>query len=58
MDVVAAAGAIRCRIIAAENSEMIASADCHLRDIRHEVIRNTLRILTNTTGFCAPIGLK
>ena len=54
MDVIAAAGAVRCRVIVTENREMIASANGNLRDIRHQIVRNPLRVLADTTGLmCA-----
>ncbi|MFQ9126981.1 MAG: hypothetical protein ACLR4Z_09615 [Butyricicoccaceae bacterium] len=54
MDVIAAAGTIRRQVIVTENREMIASANGNLRDIRHQIVRNTLRVLADTTGLmCA-----
>ena len=58
MDIIAAAGAVRCRVIVTENREMIASADSNLRDIRHQIVRNTLRILTDASALVCAYRIK
>src|SRR5260221_578009 len=47
MDVVADAGAVACRIIAAENTHSVANAHGNLSDIGHQIVWDTLRIFTD-----------
>ena len=50
MDIIAQTGAVRCRIVIAEDRELLPFSDCNLRDIRHPIVRNALRLLTDHTG--------
>ena len=51
VDVVAHAGAVGGIVGVAEDGQLLELADRDLRDIGHEVIRNTVRIFTDQTGF-------
>ena len=47
MDVVAHAGAVNRRPVAAEDAQPFASANGHLRDEGHQIIGHSLRVLTD-----------
>ncbi|MNP34809.1 hypothetical protein D3C76_1281160 [compost metagenome] len=47
MNVVANAGAVRGRVVVAEHRQRITTAYCHLGNVRHQVIGDTLRIFAH-----------
>ena len=54
MNIVADTGSVVSRIIVAEYAETFQFADCHLCNIGHQIVWNTVRILTDQSAFmCA-----
>ena len=54
MDIVANAGSVLGLIVIAEDTEADQLSDCNLGDVRKQVIRHTLRVLSHASGFvCA-----
>ena len=51
MNIIAHAGSVRCVVIIAENIEIFALSDCHLSDIRHKVVRNTVGVFADNAAF-------
>ena len=47
MNIIAHAGAVRCVIVIAEDMKFLELSDRDLRNIRHQVVRDTVRILTH-----------
>jgi hypothetical protein len=58
VNVVAYAGAVMGRIIAAKNRKLIQASDRDLRNIGQKVVGNAIRILPIRPLSCAPTGLK
>src|SRR5439155_7644912 len=54
VDVVAYAGAVARRVVAAEHPKSVAKAHGDLGDIGHDVVRNTLRVLTDQSARVRP----
>ena len=54
MDVVTDSGTIRRRVIIAKDTEAFALADCHLRDVRHQVVGNAARVFADASGRVRP----
>ena len=50
VDVVANASTVWGIVIVAKNAEFLADADCGLRDVGHEVVRNTVRVFANASA--------
>ena len=50
MDIVADAGSVRCVIVVSEYVQLLQLSNGNLRDIRHQVVRNTVRIFTDQAG--------
>ena len=51
VDVIAHAGAVVCRVVVAEDRQALELADSDLRDVRHEVVRDSTGIFTNFAGL-------
>ena len=51
VDIVAHTGAVRSVIIIAEYAELLALSYSHLSDIRHQIVRNTVRIFTDSARW-------
>ncbi|MNT09141.1 hypothetical protein D3C72_1439110 [compost metagenome] len=51
VDIVAHAGAVRRRVVTAEYHQLFTAPAGHLRHIRHQVVRDTARILANQPAF-------
>ena len=49
VDVIAKAGPVRRRVVAAENVEVLPASDGHLRDEGHQIVRDAGRILADLT---------
>ncbi len=47
VDVVAQRGPVGSGVVAAEDAQLLAPTDRHLRDERHEVVRDALRVLAD-----------
>ena len=58
MDIIAHARSIGCGIVVAEHVQMVALADGRLRNIRHEVIRNAVRMLADLSAFVCTHRVK
>ena len=50
VDVVADSGAVRGVVVIAEYTEFLAEADCGLRDVGHEIVRNSVRVFADTSA--------
>ena len=54
MNIIAYTGAVRRVIVISEDADLRQLADCNLRNIRQQIVRNPLRILTDHTALmCA-----
>ena len=51
MDIISDAGAVGRVVIVAENIKMVKFADCNLCDIRHKVVRDSVRVLAHCAAF-------
>ena len=58
MDVIPHAGSVVRIVIVAENRQMGQLADRHLSDVRHKVVRDTVRILTDPAAFVRADGVE
>ena len=58
VDVIAYAGSIRGIVVVTEDGQLFASADGDLRDVRHQVVRNAVRVFTDQAGFVRADGVK
>ena len=58
VDVIAHARAVVGVVVIAEDAQMVAAADGDLRNERHEVVGDALRVLADEPASCAPMGLK
>ena len=58
MDIVAYTSAVLGFVVIAENGKTFALANGYLRNKRHEVIRDTLRVFTDETGFMRTNGIE
>ena len=58
MDVVTDTGAVRGIIIIAKYAEAYQLADCHLGNIWKKIVRDSLRIFTDTSGFMGSDRVK
>src|SRR5258708_4759779 len=58
MDVVANAGAVARRIIAAENAHAVANAHGNLSDIGHQIVWDTLRIFADQPARVCAYGIE
>ena len=58
VDVIAHTRAIGRGVVVAEHANGLHFANRDLCDIRHEVIRNALRVFADKALSCAPMGLK
>ena len=51
MDIITHACAVNRFIIISENMKLIKLTDCNLRNIRHEIVRNSFRILADKSAL-------
>ena len=51
MDVISDAGSVRSIVIVAKNTQLFQLANCNLCDVRHQIVRNTVWILTDQTAL-------
>ena len=58
MDIVAHARAVRRVIVVAEHGEERALADSDLRDIRHEIVRDAVRVFADLAAFVRADGIE
>ena len=58
MDIVPYSGAVVCLVIVAENIEMIELANRNLCDLRHKIVRDTVRILADPAALMSPDGVE
>ena len=56
VDIVAHAGAVRGGIVVAEDIQVVALADGSLRDIRHEIVRDAVRMLADSAALRSGIA--
>ena len=58
VDIIAHACTIVGVVIIAENAQLLADTYCGLRDIRHEVIGDTIGVLAHRSGWMRTYGIK
>ena len=58
MQIVAAAGAVRCGIVVAEDRQLVQLTGRHAGDIGHEVVRDTVRVIAEQAGGMAADGVE
>ena len=58
MDVVADAGAVRRRVVVAEDRELLEAPDRDLRDVGHQVVRDSGRILAHEAALVRADGVE
>ena len=58
VDVVTDAGSVRSVVVIAKDAKTYQLAHSHLRDIREQIVRDTLRVLSDTAGFMSSDRVK
>ena len=58
MDIISDTRAIRCIIVIPVNTKLIPAPHCHLCNIRHQIIRNTVWVFPNQTALVCPKRIK
>ena len=58
MDIVPDAGPIVCVVIIAKYAELLELAHRHLRDVRHQIVGNTIGVLAHRTALMRPDRVK
>ena len=58
MDVIAYARAVRCVVVVSENAEFFKLSDRNLRDVRHQIIRDPVRIFSDLTALMSSDGIE
>ncbi len=58
MDVITNSGTVRCVVIISVDMELFQLADCNLRNIRHQIVRYAIGILTHGAGFVRADRIK
>ena len=58
MDIVAHARTVMCVVVVAEYSELGTLADSYLSDVRHEIVRNSVRVFADKTALVRSDGVE
>ena len=58
MDIISDTGAVRCIIVISENTQFRQLSNRHLHDIRHEIVRNSVRTLPEQAALVSPDGIE
>ena len=58
MEIVALAGAVGGGIVAAEDGQLFQLACGHTTDVRHQIVGDTVGIITQQAGFMGTNGIE
>ena len=58
VEVIPLAGAVRCGIVAAEDGQLLQLSRSHAPDIWHQVVGNTVGIVSQQAGLVGPNGIE
>lgn len=58
MEIIPLAGAVRRRIVAAEDGQLLQLSRSHAADVRHQIVGNTVGIVSQQAGFVSANGVK